>query len=119
MSLAWNLFVVSEDTKVLQRKPQGGKHTHKKIVTTNLVRHLNHLHPVEYGHVKEANTGQVSCLNISKAVMRKIIEITGKANMGVCPDKIDFCLYMLSVNFFLENQNWQKSVLVGKNCNQK
>lgn len=82
-----------EDTKVLQRKPQGEKHAHKKIVTTNLVRHLNHLHPVEYGHVKEANTGQVSCLYISKAVMRKIIEITGKAKMGVCPDKIDFCLY--------------------------
>lgn len=114
MSLAWNLFAVSEETKVLQRKPQGEKHTHKKIVTTNLVRHLNHLHPVEYGHVKEANTGQVSCLYISKAVMRKITEITAK--MGVCPDKINFCLYMLSVNFFRKSE-LAKICVSWKNCN--
>lgn len=51
MPLAWKLFAVSEDLKFGNVNGRGT--STKTLLTTNLLRHLNHLESVE--HFKEAN----------------------------------------------------------------
>lgn len=51
MPLAWKLFAVSEDLKFGNVNGRGT--STETLLTTNLLRHLNHLESVE--HFKEAN----------------------------------------------------------------
>lgn len=51
MPLAWKLFAVSEDLKFGNVNSRGT--STETLLTTNLLRHLNHLESVE--HFKEAN----------------------------------------------------------------